>query len=296
MVWLKVAGGLVLGVLALWGAALILGQWRWQARNSDLLAALSAARVPPGKARYDPAMIEGLPPPVQRYLRAVLTPGQPLIVGVGMTHDGTFNMGETTDNWKPFSSTQTVATARPGFVWDGTVQMAPGVPVRVHDAYVAGEGLLMPAILGLFPLMDMRGTGDIASGELMRYLAESPWYPTALLPGQGVVWTDVDDDSALATLTDGPVTVSLTFRFDQDGLVSLVQSAARGRTVGGKVVPAPWDGRWFDYAWQDGMLVPMRGEVAWILPSGDKPYWRGSVTALRYEYANQIDEAGPSAP
>jgi hypothetical protein len=28
------------------------------------------------------------------------------------------------------------------------------------------------------------------------------------------------------------------------------------------------------------MRVPMRGEVAWLLPEGDKPYWRGTVTAL----------------
>ena len=36
-------------------------------------------------------------------------------------------------------------------------------------------------------------------------------------------------------------------------------------------------------AWRDGMRVPTRGEVAWLLPEGPKPYWRGEVTALRYE-------------
>ena len=27
------------------------------------------------------------------------------------------------------------------------------------------------------------------------------------------------------------------------------------------------------------------GEVAWLLPEGPKPYWRGRITSLRYEFA-----------
>src|SRR3712207_6139748 len=64
----------------------------------------------------------------------------------------------------------------------------PGLPVRVHDAYVAGEGILHASLLGLFPVVDMRGTSDVAEGELMRFFAEAAWYPTALLPSQGVRW------------------------------------------------------------------------------------------------------------
>jgi hypothetical protein len=286
MFWLKAAVVLLVAVVALWGVATLYGQSRWQARTDALLGDLAAARVPLAETRYDPAMIEGLPPPVQRYLRAVLTPGQPMVLGVTMTHEGSFNMGEAVDNWKPFQSTQTVTTSRPGFVWDASVQMAPGLPVRVHDAYVAGEGVLVPAVLGLYQLMEMRGTGDIAVGELMRYLAEAPWYPTALLPGQGVVWSPIDDTSALATLTDGPVTVSLTFRFGADDMIASGRTEARGRTIAGKVVPTPWQGRWFAYERHDGMLVPTKGEVAWQLPDGEKPYWRGQVTSLRYDFAS----------
>lgn len=40
-----------------------------------------------------------------------------------------------------------------------------------------------------------------------------------------------------------------------------------------------------DDAGHDGMQVPMRGEVAWLLPAGARPYWRGTITALAYEFA-----------
>lgn len=278
--------GLGLVVFGLvWGALLAFGAWRWQGLTAALTAKLEAGRIAVRPARYDEAEIANLPAPVQRYFRAVLTHGQPLIAAATVSHRGTFNMGEVADNWKPFTSSQRVVTARPGFVWDGTVQMLPGVPVRVQDAYAGGTGLLHPAILGLISLVDMRGTGAIADGEFLRFLAETPWYPTALLPSQGAVWTAVDDTSARVTLADGPVSATMTFRFGADGLIASARAEARGRTVGGQIIPTPWEGRWSEYQRRDGITIPMTGEVAWLLPTGDKPYWRGTITALAYDFA-----------
>ena len=65
-----------------------------------------------------------------------------------------------------------------------------------------------------------------------------------------------------------------------------VRAEARERTVGGKLIATPWEGRWSDYQRRDGMMVPMSGEVAWILPGGPKPYWRGRITALSYRFAD----------
>lgn len=60
----------------------------------------------------------------------------------------------------------------------------------------------------------------------------------------------------------------------------------RGRTLKGAVVATPWEGRWSDYRRHAGMLVPFTGEVAWLVPGGRHPYWRGTITALTYEFAN----------
>jgi hypothetical protein len=174
---------------------------------------------------------------------------------------------------------------RPGFVWDARIAMLPGLAVHVHDAYVAGEGILHAALSGLVPLADLRGTPELAEGELMRFLAEAAWYPTALLPSQGVRWEAVDEVSARATLREGDVTLTLLFRFGADGLIETVRAEARGRTVQGAVVPTPWEGRWWDYVERDGMRVPSQGEVAWLLPEGRKPYWRGRVVQLEYAWA-----------
>lgn len=286
--WWSLAAAVVLLVAGV-GVANVVGAARWAQATAALQAALTdaaaqAVHEPAAAARHDPEHIATLPAPVQRYFRAVLRNGQPMVSQVSVTHSGTFNIGQGGDLWRPFRSTQQVTTRRPGFVWDGTVAALPGVPVHVHDAYIAGQGILRPALFGLFKLADMRGGGDLARGELMRYLAEAAWYPTALLPSQGVRWTAVDERSALATLADGAVAVSLHFHFGDDGLIERVSAAARGYTQGQLMLAMPWEGIWSDWQWQQGMLVPMRGEVAWLLPQGRKAYWRGTIVNLRHEF------------
>jgi hypothetical protein len=265
--------------------ALVYANHRWQSDTRDLHAKMDAQRVPTSPTTYDPRELEGLPAPVQRYFRTVLKEGQPMVTSISLEHAGTFNMSETGEQWKPFHSTQRVITRRPGFVWDARVRMAPGMTVYVHDAYVAGEGVLTAKLFGLVSLVNLRGTPEVAQGELMRFFAESAWYPTALLPSQGVRWESVDETSARATLTDGEVSLTMLFRFNDKGLIESVRAEARGRTVGGAVIPAPWEGRWSRYALHEGILVPVEGEVVWILPEGPKPYWRGRITGLRFEFA-----------
>jgi hypothetical protein len=266
-------------------AVVVYGALRWEAGTRELRARLEAARRPVKPEFVAFRELEGLPAPVQRYFRIVLQEGQPMVTGVRVQHRGTFNMGETTEQWKPFTSDQRVVNRRPGFDWDGRVAMMPGLTVRVHDAYVAGEGILHAAVLGLYSVANLRGTREFAEGELMRFFAEAAWYPTALLPSQGVRWDGGDARSARATLVDGAVTVTMLFSFNEEGMIETVRAEARGRAVGDQVIPTPWQGRFWNYQQRGGMQVPLDGEVAWLLPEGAMPYWRGRITEVAYEFA-----------
>ena len=266
-------------------AALAWGSSRWKAGTLELRQRLEAGGVPVVPKTVDFAELDGLPPVVQRHLRTALKQGQPMLAAVSVEHQGSFNMGEATANWKPFTSTQRVVTRRPGFDWDARISVMPGLTVKVHDAYVGGEGILHAALAGLLTLAELRGSGEIAEGELMRFLAEAAWYPTALLPSQGVRWEEVDERSARATFSDGQLGLSLLFSFGDDGLIERIAAQSRGRAVGGKVVATPWQARMWNYAERDGMRVPLEGEVAWLLPQGPLPYWRGRITRIDYAFA-----------
>ncbi len=128
-----------------------------------------------------------------------------MVAGVRVEHNGTFNLSQTSQQWKPFVSEQKVVTQRPGFDWDGRVTLMPGVPVRVHDAYVAGDGILHASLLGLVSLVDLHGTdilysiipklvfeyGVIAGGLMILFLVlatldRAPW---RVVPATLVVMT-----------------------------------------------------------------------------------------------------------
>lgn len=277
-----VLGGFVAALLVL----ATYGRFRWAKATQALLGQLEAARVPATRSPYDAREIEGLPAPVQHYFRAVLKEGQPMVTGVTVQHAGTFNVTGlgSRETWMPFLSEQRVLTRRPGFLWNARMALVPGIAILVHDAYVAGVGTLHPAVLGLFSLTHQHGSGDIARGELMRYMMEAAWYPTALLPSQGTKWVAIDAVSADATMVDGDISMTMRFTFDAAGLIETVAAAARGALVGGKVVMMPWEGRLSNYQEREGMRVPLTGEAAWLVPGGRKPYWRGTITSLAYEF------------
>jgi hypothetical protein len=256
------------------------GHSRWIASTQVLIEELEATRLPAPASRYDARELEGLPAPVQRYFRATLKDGQPIITAATIELRGSFNLSPTGERWKPFTSMQRAVTNRPGFVWDGHVALAPGIAVHVHDAYIAGVGILKPSVMGLYALADVHGAGEIARDELMRYFAEAAWYPTALLPSQGVRWEAVDDRSAKATLIDGALSVTMLVAFDSAGMIESSRFEARG---GNKLGPTPWEGRWYDYQERNGMQLPMTGEAAWLPALGRKPYFRGTVTSLVHE-------------
>lgn len=261
------------------------GTWRHTNLTTSLISRLES-----GQSRSDSRTVRSdefdlLPPVVQRYLKAVLPDNAPRLTGATLMQTGTFNMSESANQWKPFTARHRVLTQPPGFVWDARIAVFPGLQAMVHDAYVSGEGLLRPTLAGIWTLLELRGPGDIAEGELMRFLAEAPWYPTVLAPGQGVVWKPVSEQEADATLTDGGVSVTLRFRFNGEGLIESVRSEGRSRTVAGQIVRTPWEGRWSNYQVRENMRVPMTGEVAWLLPEGRKPYWRGTLYSIEYQPA-----------
>jgi hypothetical protein len=276
---------IALGLTVLITAALAYGSYRWQVATDEMHATMEAARRPIEPNIYRANELIGLPAPVQRYFRAVLTEGQPMIVAVSVEHTGTFNMSLKEPQWKPFISTQRVITQRPSFDWEARIAMMPGIPARVHDAYIAGEGMLHASLFGLVSVANMHGTPEAAHGELLRWFAEAAWYPTALLPSQGVRWEAVDAHSARATMHDGDTSVTLLFRFNENDLIDSVRAEARGALIDGVIVPTPWEGRWSHYELRDGMHIPTEGEVAWMLPAGTWPYWRGRITNIVYTFA-----------
>ncbi len=225
---------------------------------------------------------ERLPPPVQRYLQAVMSPAAKPFAAVRIRQTGEFNLSADGEQWAPFTADQLTVLAPKGFDWDARIRFLPGLTIFVRDAYVLRQGVLRAALEGgVITFADQPPSDELAQGQLMRFLAELPWYPPAALD-PAITWTPIDDHSAQAELVDGLISVALVFRFGSDGLIESVRADARGRAVGDRIEPTLWVGRFWDYAEFDGWRVPQRGEVAWFPPDGPRPYWRGRLEQIEF--------------
>lgn len=273
-----VVGGLVVG-LGLVGIAR-LGRRRFETTVSthvdDLLAAVDSEEVTARKAGTD------LPAPVERYLDRVLPDGQPAIRTVRLRQRGEFRLGGTDAPWKPLTATQYATTQPPGFVWNATIDVRPFLPVRVLDLYERGRGILRAHLLGFVPVASAGPNREMNEGELVRYLAEAVWFPTALRPSQGIEWEPIDDRSARATLEHAGVTASVVFHFDDRNFVSRV-TADRYRQEDDSY--APWTGYFREYETHHGFRIPTEAQVEWTLPEGALPYWRATITDVTYRTA-----------
>lgn len=285
MRWLRsVLYGLA-GLLFILLVVRVSGHLAWGSRTDSLRAALEHG-LDTNAATFDPVELEGLPPAVARMFGAVLTPGQPLVASAQVVHEGEFDLGRDAPNWRPFRSQQWVAArGRPGFVWDARIAMLPLAPVHVHDAYVDGRGVLEAKLLGLVSVMRAEPSSALDQGELMRWVAEAAWYPTALLPSQGAQWSVAPDSSVRLAFADGDVRVSFRVTFDSAGRIAAVRAEDRFRETDAGPVPTPWEGRFWNYVRRDGMWVPLEGDVRWLLPEGPRAYWRGRITQLDYRFA-----------
>jgi hypothetical protein len=268
-------------IVALLAIVAMYGSDRWQSDTDKLRAELINGQRTIEPKVYDRKEIEGLPDPVQRYFQTVLKDGQAIVASVNLSQEGQFNFNEMKDKWNPFTATQFFVTKQLGFDWDAKIQMVPRLNAFVHDTYLLGAGNLHASLLGLFNLANMHNTPELNQGELLRFFAEAVWYPTALLPSQGVRWEAIDDNSALATLTDGETTASVVFQFNAEGVIASMRAEERYRD---KTTAMPWVGRFGEYSVRDRILIPLYGEVGWEHPEGLRLYFKGNITKISYEF------------
>lgn len=180
-------------------------------------------------------------------------------------------------DWRALAARQTIATVRPGFAWVAQMRLGPVPVVRVLDAFENGEGLLEVRLFGALRL-DASSGPEMALGEGLRYLAELPWAPEAILVNHEIAWAQSEEGiTARIETAGGPAVV--TFTLDAGGdIVSVFARDRPAALADGTPAPLDWRGRFFDYAEIGGRRVPLGAEVGYDYPDGYEAYFRGRLT------------------
>lgn len=173
-----------------------------------------------------------------------------------------------------FTARQTIALDATGFEW--RAKCGPFGAVSVIDYLRPESWGVRVRLLGLIPIARFIDSPAALKGETMRYLAELPWAPDAILRNPCLNWKVVDPHTFIVSSRDGGDEVTL--RLSPNGLVASIDASNRPRIEGDATVERPWHGAFSDYQCFDSRTVPTRAEVSWILPTGAFKTWEGEVT------------------
>ena len=245
----------------------------WAARQlrrdvRQLFAAAGNGPLP----SYHQTQLAGLPAPVQRYFRHVLPDGQPYLRGLRLRHTGQFKTA-LDKAWVAIEGEQYITADPPGFIWQGTTSQ-----FVARDEFVAGRGRLDVRLFGAVPIAG--GTGPAyAQGELLRWLVESTWLPTALLPSEYLAWAAIDDHSARLTLTHHGYSVSCVARFNERDEIAECEAL---RQID-ETTQRPWLCRFEQYRRWHGVRIPTVGEASYLSDGQRQPYARFVVQELTYD-------------
>jgi hypothetical protein len=216
--------------------------------------------------------LSGLPAPVQRYFKHILTNGQPYISYVRLMHDGRFKSG-LKNGWASIVGEEYFTTQQPGFNWKGKTNL-----FTARDMFIAGQGRLVVSIFSLFKVADYRGE-KFNQGELLRWLAESVWFPTNLLPSENLRWMPIDINSAKLIYQYKDLALSYTVIFNsKDEIVQMETERYMGDAGLEK-----WVVKCDDYQQRAGMLIPSMAEVLWRLKAGDFSYAQFRLQNIEYD-------------
>lgn len=186
--------------------------WQFDARADRAEWRRLLALQPDDPPRFDHSTIADLPEPARRYFTYTIQPGTALFPVVEIDMTGQFSLGSRDrPAYQPMEAQQILAMPE-GFVW--SMRTRGGLPISGSDS---GSWARF-RILGLIPVARLGGDADHERSAFGRYVGEALiWSPAALLPGPGISWEAVTDDTARVTVRHGKLSQAVDVTVDNDG-------------------------------------------------------------------------------
>jgi len=201
--------------------------------------------------------------------------GEP-IPRVELTQKGVMRQ-DASSKWMRFKARQTIDATKCAFDW--RAQAGPLSSMHVRDAFDGDEGELTVKLLGVVPVAKAARSLELDRGELLRYLAELPWAPDAILLNRALSWRCEGESKIFVSAGEGETACEIRLTLGDDGFVAEAYAETRPRSVDNGFVSAPWRGVFSDYAMTNGRIIPRAAEVAWVGEAGVEMVWSGRIVS-----------------
>lgn len=207
MIWLGYSTGLVFLLLAV-----MAGRRTLDRRSDDAAWKRLIGMETDNKHAFDPAIVADLPEPARRYFNYTIQPGTLLTSIVEIEMTGEFGLGtKAAPNYRSMRARQ-ILSAPYGFIWSlrsGAISGSDGaLPERSWTRFW---------LFNLIPVARVSGP-DHQRSSFGRLVADSVfWAPASMLPGDGISWQPLGDNSARVTMRKGALEQTIDVHVDNEG-------------------------------------------------------------------------------
>ena len=238
------------------------------------------ATQPATPATFDPAMVDDLPEPAQRFFRYAISPGTPLYTVAEISMQGRFSLGTKDAPGYMAMTAEQVLAAPTGFVWK--MEAARG-PIRISGSDAAHWTRFW--LLGIIPVARMGNDNDHSRSAFGRYIAEAVfWTPAALLPGPDITWKSIDADTASVSVRHFGLEQSVDITVDTQGRPVRVSFARWSNANPDKVFRLqPFGGYLSEFREFGGYRLPTHVEAGNMFGTDEYfPFFIVDVTDIRF--------------
>ena len=262
----------IIYIVSLFIAILVVGKISIAIKFKNRIKELFAVSKKDSGKVYKTEQILGLPNPVKRYFQLVMKDGQPYINNARLLHDGQFKTG-LKKKWINIKGEQYFTTNTPGFIWKGTTTF-----FTASDMYIGNNGRLVVSLLSLINIVDAKGE-KYNQGELLRWLSESVWFPTNLLPRENLQWTAIDDKTAKISFNYNTMSLYFIVSFNDVGEIEQLKTQ---RFMDNNNLET-WICKVSKYQQKNNVLVPTKAEAIWKVGKRNFSYAKFNVLKLEYD-------------
>lgn len=225
--------------------------------------------------KLSPEIFNELPKPVKNYFSYALKKDQSYIDYLRLKHDGSFK-SSIHGKWMDIKGEQYFRAQTPGFVWIGKTKMFKAI-----DSYIDDKGKLSVYLFGFLRIANKKGN-TLNQAELLRWLGESVWMPTNLLPDEYITWSAIDDSTAKLSMNYNGTSVYYDVHFNDRGQITKLETQRYMEDTKQK-----WVGELDNYQRVDGMMLPTNIKASWILDDKKHTYADFYVTEFDFDNPNK---------
>ena len=198
---------------------------------------------------------------------------------VGFSQTGKMRISLKSRLWLPFTARQTMSVKSCAFAWNA--RFSPLGYMTVTDALEDGGGRLDVTALGMVPIARSKRNATLTRGELVRYLAELPLVPDAILHNRDLSWREVDDSTIAVTAGTVDTACEVVLGLGPDQRIVSAFCADRAASATPPFAPMPWRGQFSDYRQTNGRWIPSAAQVGWVIDGKVDTYWKGRIENWR---------------